>query len=214
VSFSTYKLFLLILTGSTLSFADVDPSLSVIGSFDPGSPVSLNYRNAPEFTGTPSGGSSTPDNLGTFSLPTLPQGADPFHGDFSALLLDVWPPPSNVRNGTSPPTDPHETGNTQPGGTQSGDPPPTDSGPPQSGPPGDPGGDGASDPSIGGSGYVPFGGPRNGPDPGTDTPTDPPTDPPTEPPVITTAEPVSVVLLGSAILVVVVVFRRRFVASV
>ena len=121
MSFSTYKLFLLILTGSTLSFADVDPSLSVIGSFDPGSPVSWNYRNAPEFTGTPSGGSSTPDNLGTFSLPTLPQGADPFHGDSSALLLDVWLPPSNVRNGTSPPTDPHETGNTQPGGTQSGD---------------------------------------------------------------------------------------------
>lgn len=211
VSVSTYKLFLLILAGSALSFADVDTSL--IGSFDSGGPVYWNFRNAPEPTGTTPGESSTPGDLGTFTFPS-PPGGDPFHGDASILLLSEFVP-SNVRNGD---LDPSGSGPTDPG---SG---PTDPGTGPTDPgtgPTDPG-TGPTDPGTGGPGDGPNP-PRNG-DPGTGPtdpgsgPTDPgsgPTDPgggPTDPPVVV-AEPFSVVLLGTAILAVVVI-RRRLVSPV
>lgn len=86
--YSRVRLFTLILTVPASAFAagEISFSLTTNGSFRNAPPWDISFQGS-EFTGTTSGGSLALDNLGTFNLVRPDHGADPYHGD--TFVLDV-----------------------------------------------------------------------------------------------------------------------------
>ena len=69
-------------------------SLSTSGSFSPGTPGDLSFAGigtANEFTGTTSGGSLALTDLGVFTLQKPTHGADPYHDSFNLDLVFFLP---------------------------------------------------------------------------------------------------------------------------
>lgn len=82
------RLFLLGLMGAFLASADeVTFSLSTTGSFGLGTPGDLTFQGSPGFTDTTSGGSLTLGDLGTFTLSRPAHGSDLY--DNHTFTLDV-----------------------------------------------------------------------------------------------------------------------------
>jgi len=91
----TKNLLLLALTiAFTASAKELTFSLSTTGSFTPGTPADLAFQGigtplSPGFTGTTSGGSLFLDNLGLFTLTVPDQGADTYHHHSDMFTLDL-----------------------------------------------------------------------------------------------------------------------------
>lgn len=83
--------------GVFLAHADeMQFSLSTSGSFSPGSPGDLSFAgigtaSLQGFTGTTTGGSLTLTDLGTFTLQKPTHGADPYHDSFNLDLVFFLP---------------------------------------------------------------------------------------------------------------------------